>query len=189
MNKGRVEAITDGIVAIAATIMVLELAVPKENTWAGLVSVLPTIIAYVISFFMIYAVWYMHHNLFEKAQVISPRTYLINGFWIFALTFVPFTTAWVGAAPNETVPEFLYGFNMLVWSMLFQWLDYQIRKDNPNVARDKSNEMSNRIILYGTFILCMIFAFIVPVVSMALVGANAIVVMYRLFIRKDRKEQ
>ncbi len=185
MNKSRVEAITDGIVAIAATIMVLELAVPEENTWAGLINEIPTIVAYVISFFMIYAVWYMHHNLFEKAEIISPRTYLINGLWIFALTFVPFTTAWVGKAPNEPVPEFLYALNMLVWSILFQWLDYQIRKDNPDAGRDKSNEMSNRIILYGTFILCMIMAFIIPSVSMALVGINAIIVMFRLFIKKQ----
>ncbi len=187
MNKGRVEAITDGIVAIAATIMILELSVPTENGWHGLVQEMPTIVAYVISFFMIYAVWYMHHNLFEKAEIISPRTYLINGFWIFALTFVPFTTAWVGSAPNESVPEFLYALNMLVWSILFQCLDYQIRKDNPDVAKDRSNEMSNRILLYGTFTLCMIFAFFVPIVSMSLVGLNAIVVMFRLFIKKEKQ--
>ncbi len=182
MNKGRVEAITDGIVAIAATIMVLELAVPATSTWSGLIGELPTIIAYVISFFMIYGVWYMHHNLFEKAEYISGRTYIINGFWIFALTFVPFTTAWVGANPNETVPEFLYALNMLIWSIMFQWLDYQIRKDNPNALRDRSNEMSNRIILYGTFSLCMVLAYVIPPLSLALVGINAIVVMFRLFV-------
>ncbi len=189
MNKSRVAALTDGIIAIAATIMVLELEVPKEYSWSALVDVFPTFVAYLISFFMIYVVWYMHHNLFEKAEVFSRRAYMINGFWIFALTLVPFTTAWVGSSPNERVPEFLYALNMLIWSMLFQWLDHQIQKDNPGVEIDESNVMSNRVILYGTFIACMIISFIFPAVSMGLVGVNAVFIMFRLFVRRERKKE
>ena len=70
MNKSRVEAITDGIVAIAATIMVLELGIPSANDWSGLLEIRHTFLAYVISFKMIYIVWAMHHDLFKKATVI-----------------------------------------------------------------------------------------------------------------------
>ena len=84
MNKGRLEAFTDAIVAIAATIMVLELKTPLTNDWNGIKEILPTRLAYIISFVMIYVVWFSHHNLFKKAEVITPRTYLLNGLWIFS---------------------------------------------------------------------------------------------------------
>ena len=145
MNKSRVEAITDGIIAIAATIMVLELGLPSTNDWTGLFELMPTFIAYLISFMMIYIVWSMHHDLFKKAEVISRRTFLINGIWIFMLTLVPFTTAWVGSAMDEVAPEFLYPLNLILWSAAFQWLDYQIRKDNPGAERDSSTKLPTRL--------------------------------------------
>ena len=92
MNKTRVEAITDGIIAIAATIMVLELGVPTTNDFSGLLELRHTFLAYVISFMMIYIVWSMHHDLFEKAKVVTRQTFMINGVWIFMLTLVPLTT-------------------------------------------------------------------------------------------------
>lgn len=72
--------------------MVLELKTPLTNDWTGLSETWTTFLAYIISFLMIYVVWYSHHNLFKKAENITPRTYLINGLWIFFLTLVPFTT-------------------------------------------------------------------------------------------------
>ena len=174
MNKSRVEAITDGIIAIAATIMVLELGLPSTNDLSGLMELRLTFLAYVISFFMIYIVWLLHHDLFSKAEVISRRTFMVNGVWIFMLTLVPFTTAWVGSAPDAFLPEFLYPLNMLLWSGAFQWLDYQIRQDNPGAERDVTTRFSVRMILYGGYILSMILAFVKPVLSLYVIGALAI---------------
>lgn len=103
ISKSRLEAITDGIIAIAATIMVLELHTPVTNDWAGLLEERTTLVAYLISFFMIYIVWRMHHDLFRAAEAISRRAFLYNGIWIFFLTLVPFTTGWVGPAPDANV--------------------------------------------------------------------------------------
>ena len=102
MNKARLEAFTDAIIAIAATIMVLELQIPKEPTFRGLLGEWQTLLAYVISFVYIYVVWFSHHNIFKKATVITTRTFLYNGVWLFLLTLVPFTTKWVGSETQAT---------------------------------------------------------------------------------------
>ncbi|MGN1382487.1 MAG: TMEM175 family protein [Eubacterium sp.] len=184
MVKSRVEAITDGIVAIAATIMVLELGIPSRNDWKGLQELRHTFLAYVISFMMIYTVWAMHHDLFHKAELISRKTFLVNGVWIFMLTLVPFTTAWVGSAPDAVVPEMLYPLNLLLWSIAFQWLDYQIRKDNPEVPRDDSTVLHVRVVLYGGYILSMILAFIKPILSISVIGLLTVVFFIWTFLNR-----
>ena len=186
MNKARVEAITDGIIAIAATIMVLELGIPSVNDWSGLLEIRHTFLAYVNSFIMIYIVWSMHHDLFKKAEVISKRTFLVNGVWIFMLTLVPFTTAWVGSAPDATVPEFLYALNLLLWSAAFQWLDYQICKDNPGISKDSSVTLSTRALMYGGYVLCMILAFVKPILSIYLIGILTVVMFVWVFVKGKR---
>ena len=75
MNKNRLEAFTDAIIAIAATIMVLELHIPQYNTLASLVEEWPVFLAYFISFTLIYTVWYNHHNLFKKAKIYITGKY------------------------------------------------------------------------------------------------------------------
>ena len=187
MNKSRVEAITDGIIAIAATIMVLELGIPETSDLAGLLGLRHTFLAYVISFFMIYIVWAMHHDLFKKAEVITRRTFMVNGVWIFALTLVPFTTAWVGKAPDATWPEFLYSLNLLMWSVAFQWLDYQIRKDNPGAERDNTTRVPMRLFMYGLYVLCMILAFVKPALSINLIGISTVLLFFWTFVKVKKK--
>ena len=184
LNKGRLEAFTDAIVAIAATIMVLELHTPATNDWRGFMGVWPTFLAYIISFAMIYVVWYSHHNLFKKAEIITPRTYLINGLWIFFLTLVPFTTGWVGSAPDAAMPEFVYPLNLFLWSGAFHLLDRQILKDNPEAEKDSSTRLFDRIFMYGGYVLCMILAFIYPALSLYIIGAVSIVMIVRIFAAK-----
>lgn len=139
MNKSRLEAFTDAIVAIAATIMVLELHTPSRPTLAGFLEEIPTFLTYIVSFVLIYLVWYNHHNLFNKATVISTRTYFLNGLWIFWLTLIPFTTRWVGAAPDKTVPELFYTLDLFLWSLSFQLMDHSILRDNPDAAADETD--------------------------------------------------
>lgn len=166
MNKGRIEAFTDAIVAIAATIMVLELHPPKENNFSGLLEEWPVFLAYVISFSLIYIVWFNHHNLFNKAKLITPQTYLYNGVWLFFLTLVPFTTNWVGNAPTEVLPEFFYVLNLLLWSIMFQVMDNRVIKDNPGVERDATNTFTYRIFLYGGYGIALVMSFIWPIACM-----------------------
>ncbi|WP_304084712.1 TMEM175 family protein [Peptostreptococcus stomatis] len=186
MNKSRIEAITDGIIAIAATIMVLELGRPATSDWNGLMEIRHTFLAYIISFFMIYIVWSMHHDLFNKASIMSKRTFIVNGIWLFVLTLVPFTTAWVGSTPQSFLPEILYILNLLVWSIMFQWLDYQIRKDNPGVEKDSSTNFTQRAVLYGGLLICLVIDFIKPIAAIYLVGVTSITVFIIFFSNGKR---
>ncbi len=187
MNRARVEAITDGIVAIAATIMVLELGMPRTPTFAGLLEEGDIFIAYILSFSMIYVTWRGHHNLFQQVETISTRTFLVNGVWIFFLTLVPFTTVWFGSEPRYTAPAFTYALNLLLWSLSFHLLDYQMRKDNPEIKRDVTMRMFDRIWIYGGYILSLTLAFRYPRIIIVIIAISTIVLGVRVFLAKDRK--
>lgn len=163
MNKPRLEAFTDAVIAIAATIMVLELHAPAGTSIHELLKEWPVFFAYLVSFALIYIVWYSHHNAFKKAKYISVNTYLLNGVWLFILTIAPFTTAWVGQNPNSTWPEFTYIFVQLIWSVAFHLMDNQILRDNPGVKKDASTEPTFRLVLYGGSIVALIVTFIYPI--------------------------
>lgn len=182
MNKSRVEAVSDGIIAIAATIMVLELGMPPSNDWAGLMTLRHTFFAYLNSFFMIYNVWYLHHHLFSQTKKLSKRAFLINGAWVFLLTLVPFTTAWVGNAPDAFLPEFLYPLNLMVWSLALHLLDHQIQKDNSELVRSGDDILSARLVMYGCYLLCMLLAFVKPILSIYLIGSSSLVLFIQNFV-------
>lgn len=170
MNKGRLEAFTDAVIAIAATIMVLELRPPKSVSLQGLTEDWPTFVAYFFSFWIIYMVWFSHHNVFNKAKVISTRTFMFNGLWLFMLTLVPFVTAWVGEHAEQTLPEIGYITVLLLWSIAFQFMDESILRDNPGLQHDNANQPAIRWWLYGGYVLGIVIAFIWPLVSLLIVG-------------------
>ena len=119
----------------------------------------------------------MHHDVFEKAKVITRQAFFINGAWIFMLTLVPFTTKWAGTAPKAVVPEFLYPMNMLLLSASFQWLDHRITKDNPGTKRHNTTSSGLRIVMYAVYVVCMVLAFIKPVISIYVLGISAISIL------------
>ena len=181
INKERLAAFTDAIAAIAATIMVLELAVPDGVRGADLVTRWPTFLAYINSFFMIYLVWYNHHNLFEKAKIIDQKVFLANGLWLFMLTLVPFTTGWVGEHPNDTLPELLYALVILLWTITFQILDVFILKVNKDAQPDPSNGLLSRGVIYGCLIVGCIMAFILPIATLIIQLIMVIGIVIRMF--------
>ena len=185
MSKGRLEAFTDAIAAIAATVMVLELKTPLSGDLQGLLEQRHVLLAYLISFAMIYIVWYNHHNLFQKAERVTKHTFLLNGLWLFFLTLVPFTTGWVGTAPDAAVPELLYPLNLLAWSGAFHLLDRQILRGNAGAVRDSSTRALDRVFMYGGHLVCMILALVWPRGSLYLIGVIAAVLVGRIFTAKE----
>lgn len=87
-----------------------------------------------------------------------------------AATLIPFTTRWVGAAPNETLPELFYTLDLFLWSLCFQLMDHQIVKDNPGIVRDETNGFVFRATLYCTFIVAIVLAFILLIGSLVVIG-------------------
>ena len=182
MNKNRLEAFSDAIIAIAATIMVLELHIPKLNNLSGLWEEWPVFLAYFISFTLIYAVWYNHHNLFKKANYISKQTYILNGIWVFLLILVPFTSNWVGRSPNNSLPEIIFALVLILWSVMFQVLDQQVLKDNPQAEKDPTTRFGYRTILYGGYIVALILAFTIPIYCLLMLGFISVSMMVRMFL-------
>lgn len=186
MNKARVEALTDGIIAIAATIMVLELGIPPTDDLAGLLTLRHTFLAYLNSFFMIYNFWYLHNSLFHQMEILTKPAFLINGVWVFLLTLVPFTAAWVGNAPDATLPELLYSMNLLLWSLSFHWLDHQTRKDNPEIDRNADGMLQVRIIIYACYGFCMVLAVVKPSLGIYVCVAASVALFIRVFIMRGK---
>ena len=104
MHKTRLEAFSDGVVAILITIMVLELHVPAGADWAALRSVGPTLCAYILSFIYLGIYWNNHHHLFHVVDRVNGGILWANLHLLFWLSLVPFVTNWMGEHPHEPLP-------------------------------------------------------------------------------------
>lgn len=142
MNKGRVEAFTDAVVAIILTIMVLEFKTPETAKWEGIIRQLPYFFAYIVSFLFVGVAWYNHHYMFTLSIRISKKVYWVNNVWLFSMSLLPVATGWVGEFPKYSGPEYLYLFVFVFWSLSYLWLSDSIRKtpEDMNTAVSKKIE-------------------------------------------------
>ena len=109
MGKGRLEAFSDGVIAIIITIMVLELQAPHGTDFAALRGLAPVFISYVLSFIYIGIYWNNHHHLWQAAKHVNGRILWANLHLLFWLSLVPFATAWMGENNFAELPMALYG--------------------------------------------------------------------------------
>jgi uncharacterized membrane protein len=113
MTTGRVEAFSDGVIAIIITIMVLELRPPHDATLAGLRPLLPVFGSYVMSYIFLGIYWSNHHHLLHAAQHVDGRCLWANLHLLFWLSLIPFVTAWMGENHFTTWPVAMYGVVLL----------------------------------------------------------------------------
>jgi uncharacterized membrane protein len=109
MGKGRVEAFSDGVIAVIITIMVLEMKPPHGTELSALVPIWPVFVSYVLSFIYVGIYWVNHHHLLHAAHKINGWVILANLHLLFWLSLFPFMTGWVGENHFATVPVALYG--------------------------------------------------------------------------------
>ena len=115
MNKSRLEAFSDGVIAILITIMVLELRIPEgEADWAALRPIIPVFITYVLSFVMLGIYWNNHHHLIHAADRITGGILWANLHLLFWLSLIPFATGWMGRNNFAPLPTALYGGLLLL---------------------------------------------------------------------------
>ncbi|SFU01131.1 TMEM175 family protein [Arthrobacter sp. ov118] len=119
MNKNRLEAFSDGVLAIVITIMVLELHVPAEPTWQALLHELPTLLSYVLSFVYVGIYWNNHHHMLHLAGRINGAVLWANLHLLFWLSLIPFTTRWINDAGLAQVPVLVYGLNLLLAAVAY----------------------------------------------------------------------
>ena len=114
MGKGRLEAFSDGVLAIIITIMVLELKAPEEPTVTALLPLVPTFLSYILSFIFVGIYWNNHHHLFQAVEQVDGRILWANLHLLFWLSLTPFVTAWMGANNFAAWPVALYGVDLLL---------------------------------------------------------------------------
>ncbi len=109
MTKARLEAFSDGVIAILITIMVLELKVPLQTDWAALLPLIPVFLSYVLSFAMLGIYWNNHHHLLQATKRVDGRVLWANLHLLFWLSLAPFVTGWMGETQFASRPVALYG--------------------------------------------------------------------------------
>jgi uncharacterized membrane protein len=134
MGKSRMEAFSDGVIAILITIMVLDLKVPPGNDWSALRATMPTLAIYLMSFVFLGIYWNNHHHMLHATARINGRILWANLHLLFWLSLVPFTTTWMGDSGSAPLPTALYGVNLLCCAAAFTLLQTLIIADEGPVS-------------------------------------------------------
>lgn len=119
MKKGRLEAFSDGVLAVIITIMVLEMKPPQEPTLAALGTVIPVLLTYLLSFAYVGIYWNNHHHLLHATQNVNGATLWANLHLLFWLSLIPFTTAWMETSHFASWPVAVYGVVLLLAAVAY----------------------------------------------------------------------
>src|SRR5213079_569566 len=169
MTKGRLEAFSDGVIAIIITIMVLEMKVPHGDGLGALRRLLPVFLSYVLSFLYVGIYWNNHHHLLHASTVVTGAMLWANLHLLFWLSLFPFTTGWMGENHFALWPVVIYGLNLVLSAIAYTVLVLAIiRTDGPDsplakaVGTDRKGKLS--VAIYTTAI---VLAFVSPWISSA----------------------
>ncbi len=176
MGKSRLEAFSDGVIAIIITIMVLELKVPHGAEWENLKELAPVFFSYVLSFLYVGIYWNNHHHLIHTVKKVSGGILWANLHLLFWLSLVPFTTGWVGENEFAKWPAFLYAFNLFMAGVAYTILALRIKAvegENSAIARALGKDWKGKASLVG-YIAAMIMAHWQPVLAMLITVAVAL---------------
>lgn len=162
MDKGRLEAFSDGVLAIIITIMVLELKAPDDTTLGALVPILPVFLSYVLSFIYVAIYWINHHHLFQATQRISTGVLWANTHLLFWLSLIPLVTSWLGENHLEPVPVAFYGGVLFMSAVAFRILENALVRSHDAatpIARTLSNGRKENISI-GLYLFSIPMAFV-----------------------------
>jgi uncharacterized membrane protein len=167
MQKSRLEAFSDGVIAIIITIMVLELTVPHEATLDALLKLWPVFLSYALSFPNVAIYWHNHHHLLHTAKHVDGRVLWANTHLLFWLSLMPFTTAWMGENHFAQWPVIIYGIDLLACGTAYYILQLQIvRKEGPDstLARALGRDWKGKS-AFAIYSGAILLAFVNPLIS------------------------
>jgi uncharacterized membrane protein len=131
LSKARLEAFSDGVIAILITILVLELVPPKGTDLDALRELVPVFFAYALSFLFIAIYWNNHHHLFQAARAVDGRVLWANMHLLFWLSLLPFVTGWMGETGFPPIPVAAYGVVCFVTGASYYWLERSLVRLEP----------------------------------------------------------
>lgn len=170
MSKGRLEAFSDGVIAVIITIMVLELQAPHGASLADLKPIIPVFLSYVLSFIFVGIYWNNHHHLLHAVHRVNGRVLWANLHLLFWLSLIPFATDWMGVNKWARVPVALYGCLLLMAAIAYTILAYELialEGRDSTLARALGRDYKGKtsLLLYA---LAIPLAFIDPRISTAI---------------------
>lgn len=184
MGKGRLEAFSDGVLAIIITIMVLEMKVPHGDTFEALVPLIPVFFSYLLSFLYLGIYWNNHHHMMHTVKSVRGGILWANLHLLFWLSLIPFTTGWMGENHFASTPTFLYGIDLFMCAIAYWLLQNMIITDQgPDsilkkaVGSDWKGKLSPLI-----YLTAMILSFWAPFASLVLYFLAALI-----WIAPDRR--
>jgi len=149
MGKSRLEAFSDGVIAIIITIMVLELKPPQGTEVADLAGVLPGWLRYALSFVYVGIYWVNHHALLARVTEVDGAVLWANLHLLFWMSLIPYATAWAGEHPLDSVPGALYGVVLLLCSISFMLLSWRLNLEKVHAVAWGSRKNRLSIALYA----------------------------------------
>ena len=154
MNKGRLEAFSDGVIAIIITIMVLEMKVPHGESLDALVPLIPVFLSYVLSFVYVGIYWNNHHHMLHASANVSGAALWANLHLLFWLSLFPFATGWMGENHFAAVPTALYGVVLLCAAIAYRILQQELIASQGSVlaraiGRDWKGKLSPVLYIAG----------------------------------------
>lgn len=170
MNKGRLEAFSDGVIAILITIMVLELTVPHSTDFAALRELIPVFLSYVLSFIFLGIYWNNHHHLFQVAKQVNGSVLWANLHLLFWLSLIPFATAWMGENNFAQLPIALYGVVLWMSGLAYYILAQTLIKlhGNDSLLATALGRKIKEITSLVCYTLAIILSFFSPSIALAI---------------------
>ncbi len=171
MNKNRLEAFSDGVLAIIITIMVLELKVPKSSDWIELQKLIPVFVSYFTSFLYIGIYWGNHHHLLHSVKQISSGMILANLNLLFWLSLIPFATGWIGE--NHFAPNTIAVYGTILWldGLAFFILQKTVERNAHDIAALKKAFLTlnkKGIVSQAGYLASVPLAYVHPAISGAI---------------------
>ena len=167
MTRGRLEAFSDGVLAIVITIMVLELKTPHEPSLEALRPLVPVFLSYVLSFVFLGIYWNNHHHLFQAVHHVNGRTLWANMHLLFWLTLTPFVTAWMGHTDFAALPVAAYGAVQLMAGIAYFILTQVLMAHHgpeSAIAKAVGDDHKGKVSV-GLYALAIPLAFVAPWIS------------------------
>ena len=184
MNKTRLEAFSDGVIAIIITIMVLEMKVPHGDGFADLAPLLPVFLSYVLSFANVGIYWNNHHHMLHTVQRVSGGILWANLHLLFWLSLMPFATGWMGENHFASVPVALYAFDLMMCAIAYTILQTRIvatHGRDSKLAHALGSDRKGKISL-AAYVFAMPLAFFIP-----LAAGGLMVLVALMWLIPDRR--
>ncbi len=187
MNTSRLEAFSDGVLAIIITIMVLELPRPEGHEWASLTRAWPTFLAYVLSFVFVGIYWNNHHHFLRTVRHVTGSLMWANLHLLFWLSLLPFVTNWAGETHFASIPMTVYAADAFMCALAFTLLGQVIIRTDPSntLARERQDPGHKNTVSLFAYIVAVLAPFFG--VAGVWVSGGCLMLVATLWLMPDRQ--